>query len=113
MTTTYPGVIKAWHYHKKQDDNIAVIKGMLKLVLYDDREGSKTRGELKEYFIGEHNPLLIHVPRGIYHGWKCVSQEEAYVINCVTEVYSYKDPDEQRLPFDTDLVPYDWGAKMG
>ena len=113
LTTTYPGVIKAWHYHKNQDDNIAVIKGMLKLVLYDDREGSKTRGELKEYFIGEHNPLLIHVPRGIYHGWKCVSQEEAYVINCVTEVYSYKDPDEQRLPFDTDLVPYDWGVKMG
>jgi dTDP-4-dehydrorhamnose 3,5-epimerase len=112
MTTTYPGVIKAWHYHKKQDDNIAVIKGMLKLVLYDDREGSSTRGELKEFFLGEQKPVLIHVPKGIYHGWKCISLEEAYVINCVTEAYQYDDPDEHRLPFNTEEVPYDWNIKM-
>ncbi len=113
MTTTYPGVIKAWHYHKIQTDNIAVVKGMLKVALYDPREGSSTRGEVDEFFIGEHNPLLIQVPPQVYHGWKCIGQQEAIVINCPTEPYNYKDPDEYRLPFDTDQIPYDWAIKMG
>jgi dTDP-4-dehydrorhamnose 3,5-epimerase len=113
LTTTYPGVIKAWHFHKKQNDNIAVVKGMLKLVLYDDREGSATRGELNEFFLGEHNPLLVHVPRNVYHGWKSIGSEEAYVVNCVTEPFNYKEPDEYRLPFDTDKIPYNWDIRMG
>ena len=112
MTTTYPGVIKAWHYHKIQTDNIAVVKGMLKVALYDPREGSPTRGEVDEFFIGEHNPLLIQVPPQVYHGWKCISEQEAIVINCPTEPYNYRNPDEYRLPFDTDQIPYDWAIKM-
>ena len=112
LTTTYPGVIKAWHYHKKQDDNIAVIRGMMKLVLYDNRDHSPTKGECNEFFLGVHKPVIIHVPKGVYHGWKCISQEEAFVINCVTEPYNYTDPDENRLPFDTEEVPYDWDIKM-
>lgn len=113
LTTTYPGIIKAWHYHKLQDDNITVVKGMLKLVLYDMREDSPTKGELNEFFLGEHNPILVHVPKGVHHGWKCISQEEALVINCVTEPYNYKQPDEYRLPYNTDQIPYDWSIKMG
>jgi dTDP-4-dehydrorhamnose 3,5-epimerase len=113
MTTTYPGVIKAWHFHKKQNDNITVVKGMLKLVLYDDREGSTTRGEVNEFFPGEHNPILVHVPRNVYHGWKCIGSEEAYVVNCVTEPYNYKEPDEYRLPCDSDQIPYSWDIQMG
>jgi dTDP-4-dehydrorhamnose 3,5-epimerase len=113
MTTTYPGVIKAWHYHKIQTDNVAVLKGTLKLALYDPREGSSTQGKVDEFFIGEHNPLLIQIPPQVYHGWKCISQEEAIVVNCPTELYNYKDPDEYRLPFDTDQIPYGWAIKMG
>jgi len=113
LTTTYPGVIKAWHYHKIQSDNIAVVRGMLKLVLYDPREGSPTKGELNEFFIGEHNPVLVHVPSNIYHGWKCIGLEEALVVNCPTEPYNYSEPDEYRLPYDTDQIPYDWDIKMG
>ena len=113
MTTTYPQVIKGWHYHLLQDDNIAVVKGMLKVVLFDRREGTGTQGEVNEFFIGEHNPLLIHVPRGICHGWKCISETEAIVINTVTEPYNYMDPDEHRLPHDTDMIPYDWNIRMG
>ncbi|MFH1943135.1 MAG: dTDP-4-dehydrorhamnose 3,5-epimerase family protein [bacterium] len=112
MTTTYPGVIKAWHYHKKQNDNIAVVKGMLKLVIYDDREGSPTHGELNEFFVGDYNPRLVHIPQNVYHGWKCISPEEAIVINCVTEPYDRDCPDEHRLPYDTEEIPYDWGIKM-
>ena len=113
LTTTYSGVIKAWHCHKIQSDNIAVVRGMLKLALYDMREDSPTKGELNEFFIGEHNPILVHVPSNIYHGWKCVGSEEALVVNCPTEPYNYSEPDEYRLPYDTDQIPYDWGIKMG
>jgi dTDP-4-dehydrorhamnose 3,5-epimerase len=113
LTTTYPGVIKAWHFHKLQNDNIVVVKGMLKLVLFDGRKDSPTKNELNEFFLGDHNPLLVHVPKFVYHGWKCVSTEEALTVNCVTEPYDYKNPDEHRLPFDTDQIPYDWSIKMG
>ena len=113
MTTTYPGVIKAWHYHKKQDDNFVGVKGMVKLVLYDAREDSPTKDEIQEIFLGEHNPALIHVPRGVYHGWKCISQDEAIVVNCTNEMYDYDNPDEYRLPYDTEEIPYDWDIRMG
>jgi dTDP-4-dehydrorhamnose 3,5-epimerase len=113
LTTTYPGVIKAWHFHKLQNDNIVVVRGMLKLVLFDGRKDSSTKNELNEFFLGDHNPLLVHVPKFVYHGWKCISETEALTINCVTEPYDYKNPDEHRLPFDTDRIPYDWSIKMG
>ena len=112
VTTTLPDVIKGWHYHKLQSDNVAAIHGMVKLVLYDAREGSSTSGEVDEFFMGVHNPILVHIPPGVYHGWKCISQEEAIVVNLPTEVYNYKEPDEHRVPFDSPDVPYDWEIKM-
>ncbi len=113
MTTTYPGIIKGWHYHKLQEDNIVVVKGMLKVVLYDDRPDSPTKGEVNEFFIGEHNPMLVHVPVGVLHGWKCIGAEEAIVVNTVSEPYNYAHPDEYRLPYDSPQVPYNWDVKMG
>jgi len=111
LTTVYPGVVKAWHSHRFQNDNIAVVKGMIKLALCDLREGSKTYNLINEFFIGEHNPLLVHIPAGIYHGFKGISEEEALVINIPTNTYNYKDPDELRLPFDTDKIPYNWDRR--
>lgn len=113
MTTTYPNVVKAWHYHKLQTDNVAVVKGMLKLVLYDRRDGSPTKGEINELFIGEHNPLLVQIPPEVYHGWMCISETEAIVINIPTEPYNRTDPDEYRLhPHEND-IPYEWARKDG
>jgi len=113
MTTTSPGVIKGWHLHKIQTDNIVCLKGMIKLVLYDSRPESRTKNGVNEFFIGEHNPVLIQVPKDVYHGWKCISESEAIVINCPTEAYDYEQPDEHRLSYDTDKIPYDWSIKMG
>jgi dTDP-4-dehydrorhamnose 3,5-epimerase len=113
LTTTYSGVVKAWHFHKKQDDFITCVKGMLKLVLYDDREGSPTKGEVNQFFIGDHNPALVKVPKMIYHGWKCVSTEEALVINVPTEAYNPKEPDEYRIDPHKNEIPYDWERKDG
>lgn len=108
ITTAYPGVVKAWHYHKKQYDNITCIKGMIKLVLYDPRDDSPTKGEVNEFFIGEHNPLLVHVPPLVYHGFKCISIEESIVLNCPTEIYNYTEPDEYRVDPHRGDVPYNW-----
>jgi dTDP-4-dehydrorhamnose 3,5-epimerase len=113
MTTAYPGVVKAWHYHKMQDDHFAVVKGMLKLALYDNREGSPTRGEVNEFFMGESNPILLKIPQGVYHGFKGIGTEEAIVINVVTKPYNRQEPDEYRLdPHDND-IPYDWSRRDG
>ena len=113
MTTTLPGVVKAWHLHKKQWDNICCILGTIKLALYDGRENSKTRGEVNEFYLGNNAPKLVVVPPEIYHGWKCVSIEEAIIINNVTEPYNYKTPDEYRLDAHTKEIPYTWERKDG
>ncbi len=112
MTTTYPGVVKGWHLHRVQWDNIVCVSGMIKLVLYDAREGSPSNGALEEHFLGEQRPLLVRVPPGVYHGWKCVGTEEAFIVNAPTEVYHYEQPDQEELPPDTPQIPYDWGVKF-
>ena len=113
LTTAYPGVVKGWHYHKKQIDNMVVVKGMMKIVLFDSRKDSPTHGEINEFFMGEHNPLLLQIPSLVYHGFKCISVEEALVINCPTDVYNYQSPDEYRVDPHDPSIPYDWSRKEG
>jgi dTDP-4-dehydrorhamnose 3,5-epimerase len=113
LTTTYPQVVKAWHYHRVQTDFITCVKGMLKLVLYDDRKGSPTYGEINEFFIGDYNPCMVRVPNMVYHGWKCISEEEALVVNAPTEPYNGSEPDEFRLDPHNNSVPYRWVRKDG
>jgi len=113
LTVVYPGVVKGWHYHKVQDDHFCVVKGMSKVVLYDLREGSPTKGEVNEFFMGEKNPILLLIPHGVLHGMKGVGVEPALLLNIPTEHYDYKDPDEYRVhPHDND-IPYDWERKDG
>jgi dTDP-4-dehydrorhamnose 3,5-epimerase len=113
MTTNFPGVVKAWHYHKKQIDHVCCVKGMIKLVTYDGREDSPTKGRINEFFLGEHNTQLVRIPAGVWHGWKGISEIEALIINVTTELYDPDRPDEYRLPYDTEEIPYDWAIKMG
>lgn len=112
MTTAYPSVVKGWHYHKIQIDNFVTVKGMIKLVLYDAREKSPTHREINEFFMGEHHPIVVQIPNWVVHGFKCIGETEAVVINCPTEVYNYKQPDEFRVdPFDKS-IPYDWNIRL-
>ena len=111
-TVNYPQVVRAWHYHKKQDDFFAVVKGMAKAVLYDAREGSPTKGEVNEFFLGEQNMILLRIPVGVYHGYKTVGDETAILLNLPTRTYDPSDPDEYRLPWDSPEVPYDWAIVM-
>ena len=111
MTTVMPEVVKGWHYHNMQTDNLACVEGTVKLALYDVREGSPTKGEVNEFYIGVHSPRLVQVPPGVYHGFKCVSEREAIVINTPTEVYNREDPDELKCDPHDDEIPYDWSRK--
>ncbi|MCK4252513.1 dTDP-4-dehydrorhamnose 3,5-epimerase family protein [candidate division WOR-3 bacterium] len=117
LTTAYPRVVKAWHYHKKQTDNFTCVKGMMKVALYDGREDSPTYKEINEFFIGDKNPVLISVPPLVYHGFKAIGEEAAYFISIPTLPYNYKEPDEYRLPPNTKEILYDWiltpGEKHG
>jgi dTDP-4-dehydrorhamnose 3,5-epimerase len=113
LTTGYPGVVKAWHYHKVQNDHFCVIKGMMKVVLYDARDGSPTKGKVNEFFMGEHRPIVLRIPPLVYHGFKTISQEEALLVNVSTQVYKHDGPDEFRVhPHEND-IPYKWARKDG
>jgi dTDP-4-dehydrorhamnose 3,5-epimerase len=112
VSATYPGVVKAWHYHHRQIDSFACVCGMIKLVLIDTRPGSTTEGATNEFFLGTQNPTLVQVPNLVYHGWKNIGPEVALVLNVPTEPYRYDDPDEYRLsPHGT--LPYDWARHDG
>ena len=107
----YPGVVKAWHYHEVMALNYAVPVGQIKLVLFDDREGSRTKGEIQEIFLGEDNYALVTVPPKVWNGFKGVGVGMAVVANCATIPH---DPSEIRRLDPQDLkIPYDWQIKHG
>lgn len=106
---SYPGVIRAWHRHTRgQVDYFICPKGRLKVGIYDDRENSPTREELNTFVIGEHNQKAVRIPGACWHGFKALGDEPAFLINFPTQLYEYENPDEERLPYDTDEIPLDW-----
>jgi dTDP-4-dehydrorhamnose 3,5-epimerase len=109
FSTIYPGVIKGWHRHEVMTLNYACVSGRIKLVLYDDREDSNTRGELMEIFLGPDHYALVQIPPFVWNGFKGMGDQMAIVANCSTHPH---DPTKtQRLdPFDT-RIPYDWAVK--
>jgi len=109
FSIVYPGVVKGWHIHKEMILNYAVISGMVKLVLYDPRKGSKTKGEIQELFIGDDNYVLVKIPPGIWNGFKGIGAKPAIVANCATIPHR---PDEiERLDPSNNDIPYDWELK--
>ncbi len=92
VTMVYPGVVKAWHYHKKQTDHFVCVGGMAKVVLHDRREGSPTFGETNEFVIGWQRQRMVIIPKGVYHGFTPVGTEPAMIVNIPTEVYVYDEP---------------------
>ena len=111
FATVEPGAIKGWHIHKKMTLNYAVPLGKIKLVMYDEREDSPTKGELMELFLGPENYQLVTIPPMVWNGTKGIAQAPSIIANCATMPH---DPDEiDRLdPFDP-RIPYDWAIKHG
>lgn len=108
LSTCNPGVIKGWHYHYKHTDNFVVVKGNARIVLYDVRTGSQTNGEINEFIIGEKNPVLLQIPPVVYHGVQCLGEEPSYLISIPSEPYNNNHPDEKKIPWDSDEIPYKW-----
>jgi dTDP-4-dehydrorhamnose 3,5-epimerase len=109
VSVTYPGIIRAWHRHDRgQIDHFVVLSGKAKVGVYDDREESPTRGELGTFVIGEGKMNALRVPGDCWHGFKSVGDKRTVLINFPTNLYNYEDPDEERLPYDTDKIPFDW-----
>jgi dTDP-4-dehydrorhamnose 3,5-epimerase len=109
---SYPGVVRAWHRHTRgQVDHFTCPKGRIKIGVYDNREDSPTQGELDTFVIGEHNPRVVRIPGDCWHGFKAIGNEQALMLNFPTNLYDYDDPDEERLPYDTDRIPLNWDAE--
>jgi dTDP-4-dehydrorhamnose 3,5-epimerase len=111
FSLVYPDVVKGWHLHRRMTLNYAVPVGMVKLVCYDDRDGSPTKGAVQELFVGELNYVLVTIPPLIWNGFKGVGDRTALVANCATVAH---DPEEieRRDPFDVG-IPYDWSLRHG
>ena len=109
FTTIYRDIVKGWHRHREMTLSYACVVGRIKLVLYDDREESETRGMLQEAFLGPDDYSLAVIPPEIWSGFKGMSEPFALVANCSTHPH---DPSRTtRLdPFDND-IPYDWGVR--
>ena len=111
FSLVYPGAIKGWHVHRRMTLNYAVPVGMVKLVCYDDRDDSSTRGALVELFVGELDYKLVTIPPGVWNGFKGIGDGASLVANCATEPHA---PDEilRKDPFAPD-IPYDWSLQHG
>ena len=113
VSVAYPGVVKGWHYHRVQVDHFVIVSGMMKVVLYDQRDDSPTKGMINEFFMGERNPILVRIPNMVVHGMKAIGEKPGVLVNCPSEVYDYARPDEHRIdPHDND-IPYDWALQEG
>ena len=111
FSCVYPGVVKAWHRHKRMTLNYAVPHGNVKFVLHDDRLDSPTRGQTQEIFMGPDSYVLVTVPPMIWNGFKGVGTETAIVANCASLPH---DPSEiERLDPRTAPIPYDWNIRHG
>lgn len=105
---TYPGVVKAFHYHEKQDDLWFFPSGNAQVVLYDLRGDSPTKGKTDVYYMGEENPILLFIPRGVAHGYRVLGNKPAVIIYFTTESYNRENPDEKRIPWNDETINFCW-----
>lgn len=109
FSTVYPNAIKGWHRHRDMTLNYACVFGRIKLVLFDDRDNSPTRGGLMELFPGPADHFLVVIPPLVWNGFKGLSEPFAMVANCCTHPH---DPARsERLDPYTNPIPYDWARR--
>jgi dTDP-4-dehydrorhamnose 3,5-epimerase len=110
VTQSFAGVTKAWYRHRTQVDQIAVITGLAKLVLFDDRAASPTQGSLNEIVFGELAPRLVLIPPGVWHGFRAIGPSDAFFLHINDTPFDHSAPDEDRIAPDDISIPYQWTA---
>jgi dTDP-4-dehydrorhamnose 3,5-epimerase len=111
FTVAHPGVIKAFHFHKKQQDLWFCASGNIEAVLYDCREKSPTFGETQTVAMGEFNSVALLIPVGVAHGYRVLGNTSAGLIYLVDQEYDPKNPDEGRIDFDDEEIGFNWQTK--
>ncbi len=109
FSTVYPGVVKGWHIHERMTLSYTCVSGCIKLVLYDERPDSKTKGRTQVVYLGERNYVLVVVPPGVWNGFMGVDIKESIVANCASIPHDAaeirrEDPHQSH-------IPYDWARK--
>ena len=112
FTVAYPGTIKAFHWHRRQDDLWFVGAGMAQVVLYDLREDSPTYRQTEVHYLGDHNRALLVIPTGVAHGYRVLGNDPVLLFYHTTEPYNPADPDEERLPYNDPEIGFDWSTKF-
>jgi dTDP-4-dehydrorhamnose 3,5-epimerase len=114
LTTTLPGRTRAWGLHEASTDRLFVVKGLVSIVVFDGRQDSPTFGSVNEFRVSERNPGLLVIPPKLYHGWRNIGIDEAYLINMPSAQYEHDGPDALDLPYESaaaaEIVPWRWWA---
>jgi dTDP-4-dehydrorhamnose 3,5-epimerase len=113
VVTAYPGAVRAWRRHPTRWEYFAGVRGLAKLVLCDDREGSPTRGAINEFYLGPRQPRVVGVPPDVLLGLKGVGDEECLLLHAASEAFDPSAPGGRTLPWNDPSVPYDWSRKDG
>lgn len=103
---SYPGTIKAFHFHLHQTDCWVPVNGMFQVVLVDLRSGSRTFGRRNTMYVGSLRPWRIRIPPGVGHGYKVVGRDPAMLVYITDKFYNPED--EGRISYDDAHIHYDW-----
>jgi dTDP-4-dehydrorhamnose 3,5-epimerase len=106
LGTVRPRRVKGWALHRETDDRIFVAFGALRIVLFDPRDGSPTRGSVSEICLSDRHRGLVVIPRGVWHALENVGETEAVFVNMPTRPYRHEHPDKYNLPLENGLIPY-------
>lgn len=112
LSMSFPGVIKAFHYHKLQDDIWYFPSGHAQVVLHDMREASSTHGQTDVYYMNPGNPYLLFIPRGVAHGYRVLGNEPATIVYFTNMAYDPKQPDEYRIAYNDPSIGFDWSTQF-
>jgi dTDP-4-dehydrorhamnose 3,5-epimerase len=113
MFTLRPGMVKGWGLHERHDDRYFIISGELEVVLYDVRPDSNTRNTISRVVLSEFDRRLLCIPAGIWHANRNIGSKDVLVVNFPTQPYDHDNPDKQRLPIDTDAIPFKFESGRG
>jgi dTDP-4-dehydrorhamnose 3,5-epimerase len=112
VSLTNPGIIKAFHYHKMQDEFWFFASGNVQAVLYDQRDNSPTKGETNVFYMGDNNPILLFTPPGVAHGFRVLGQIPTVIVSLTTESFKSGELDSYPIAWDDLQIGFNWGNNV-